>query len=34
MQDPDVERRMKTSPVDGMRLVAGFILASPEFQRR
>ena len=29
MQEPDVERRMKTSPLDGMRLVAGFILASP-----
>ena len=34
MQDPDVERRMKTTPVDGMRLVAGFVLASPEFQHR
>jgi hypothetical protein len=34
MQEPDVERKMKASPLDGMRLVAGFILASPEFQRR
>ena len=34
MEEPDVERRMKTSPVDGMRQVAAFILASPEFQRR
>ena len=34
MREPDVERRMKTQPVEGMRFVAGFILASPEFQHR
>jgi uncharacterized protein (DUF1800 family) len=34
MQQPDLERRMKTQPVEGMRFVAGFILASPEFQHR
>jgi hypothetical protein len=33
MQDPDVQRQMATSPVDGFRLVAGFTLASPEFQK-
>jgi uncharacterized protein (DUF1800 family) len=32
MDDPDVARRMAASPVDGLRLVAGFVLASPEFQ--
>ncbi|HXA56843.1 MAG TPA: DUF1800 domain-containing protein [Candidatus Acidoferrum sp.] len=34
MQDPDVERRMTASPLDGLRLISGFILASPDFQRR
>jgi uncharacterized protein (DUF1800 family) len=33
-QDPEAERSMETSPLDGLRLVAGFILASPEFQHR
>jgi uncharacterized protein (DUF1800 family) len=33
MQDPDVQRQMAASPVDGFRLVAGFTLASPEFQK-
>jgi uncharacterized protein (DUF1800 family) len=34
LEDPDVQRRMAASPVDGLRLVTGFILASPEFQHR
>jgi hypothetical protein len=34
MEDPDVRRKMETSPIDGLRLVAGFALASPEFQHR
>jgi uncharacterized protein (DUF1800 family) len=33
-QDPEAERSMAASPIDGLRLVAGFILASPEFQHR
>jgi uncharacterized protein (DUF1800 family) len=33
-QDPEAERGMAASPLDGLRLVAGFILASPEFQHR
>jgi uncharacterized protein (DUF1800 family) len=32
-QDPEMERNM-ASPLDGLRLVVGFILASPEFQHR
>jgi hypothetical protein len=32
MREPEVRRRMEASPVDGLRLVAGFVLASPEFQ--
>jgi uncharacterized protein (DUF1800 family) len=32
--DPDVQRRMAASPMDGLRLVVGFTLGSPEFQRR
>ncbi|HXQ25233.1 MAG TPA: DUF1800 domain-containing protein [Candidatus Acidoferrales bacterium] len=32
-QDPEAERSM-AAPLDGLRLVAGFILASPEFQHR
>lgn len=32
-QDPETERTM-ASPLDSLRLVAGFILASPEFQHR
>jgi uncharacterized protein (DUF1800 family) len=31
-QDPAAERSAATSPVDSLRLVSGFILASPEFQ--
>jgi uncharacterized protein (DUF1800 family) len=34
MLDPDVQRQMSASPVDALRLVAGFVIASPEFQRR
>jgi uncharacterized protein (DUF1800 family) len=34
MDDPEVQRRMAASPVDGLRLIAGFILASPDFQHR
>lgn len=34
MADPDVARRMKSSPVDGLRLISGFLLASPNFQHR
>ena len=33
-QDPETERSMAASPLDGLRLVAGFVLASPEFQHR
>jgi uncharacterized protein (DUF1800 family) len=33
-QDPEAERSMEASPLDGLRLVVGFILASPEFQHR
>ena len=34
MQQPDVQRQMSDFPLDSLRLVAGFTLASPEFQRR
>jgi len=34
LEDPDVQRRMAASPIDGLRIVTGFILASPEFQHR
>jgi uncharacterized protein (DUF1800 family) len=34
MDDPDVQRRMQASPTDGLRLIIGFILASPDFQHR
>jgi uncharacterized protein (DUF1800 family) len=34
MADPDVVRRTATSPVEGIRLISGFILASPDFQHR
>jgi uncharacterized protein (DUF1800 family) len=34
MLDPDVQRRMVASPMDGLRLVVGFTLGSPEFQKR
>lgn len=32
--DPDVQRRMAASPMDGLRLIVGFTLGSPEFQKR
>ena len=32
MGDPDVARRMAASPLDGLRLISGFLLASPDFQ--
>jgi len=34
MDDPDIRRKMRTSPIDGPRLVAGFAPALPEFQHR
>jgi uncharacterized protein (DUF1800 family) len=34
MADPDVLRRTTSSPVEGIRLISGFILASPDFQHR
>ena len=34
IDDPDVKRKMNASPMDGLRLIAGFILGSPDFQRR
>jgi len=34
MLDPDVQRRMAASPMDGLRLITGFTLGSPEFQKR
>jgi uncharacterized protein (DUF1800 family) len=34
MDDPAVAREMATSPIDGLRLISGFILASPDFQHR
>jgi uncharacterized protein (DUF1800 family) len=34
MKDPDVQRRMNASPLDGLRLATEFVLGSPEFQRR
>ncbi len=32
--DPEVQRQIAASPDTGLRLVAGFLLASPEFQNR
>jgi uncharacterized protein (DUF1800 family) len=34
MEDPDVARHMAASPLDGLRLMSGFILASPDFKHR
>jgi uncharacterized protein (DUF1800 family) len=34
MLDPAVQRQMSASPVDTLRLVAGFVLAAPDFQKR
>jgi uncharacterized protein (DUF1800 family) len=34
MQDPEVQRQLAASPINGLRLVAGFVLASPDFQQR
>jgi uncharacterized protein (DUF1800 family) len=34
MQDPQVQRQLAASPIDGLRQVAGFVLASPDFQLR
>jgi uncharacterized protein (DUF1800 family) len=34
MADPDVLRRTAASPVEGIRVISGFILASPSFQHR
>jgi uncharacterized protein (DUF1800 family) len=31
---PDVQRQMSASPMGGLRLVTGFVLASPDFQHR
>jgi uncharacterized protein (DUF1800 family) len=32
MRDPQVQRQLAASPIDGLRQVAGFVLASPDFQ--
>jgi uncharacterized protein (DUF1800 family) len=34
MQDPQLQRLLAASPIDGLRQVAGFVLASPDFQLR
>jgi len=34
LKDPDAQRRMQASPLDGLRLATEFVLGSPEFQRR
>ncbi len=34
MQDPQVQRQLASAPVDGLRQVVGFVLASPDFQMR
>jgi len=34
LSDPEVQRQISASPDAGLRLVAGFLLASPEFQNR
>jgi uncharacterized protein (DUF1800 family) len=34
MQDADAQKLIASSPVDALRLVAGYVLASPDFQRR
>ena len=34
MEDPQVQRQFAAASVDGLRQVAGFVLASPDFQMR
>jgi uncharacterized protein (DUF1800 family) len=34
MAAPDVARRMAASPIDGLRVISGFLLGSPDFQHR
>ena len=34
MVDPDVARRIESFPLDGLRLISGFLLGSPDFQHR
>ena len=34
MQDPQVQRQLASVPLEALRQVAGFVLASPDFQRR
>ena len=34
MQDPQVQRQLAAAPVDGLRQVVGFVIASPDFQMR
>ncbi len=34
MQDADAQKLIANSPVEALRLVAGYVLASPDFQRR
>ena len=34
LDDPEIQRQIAASPGAGLRLVAGFLLASPEFQNR
>jgi uncharacterized protein (DUF1800 family) len=34
MQEPDVQRQLATSPENALRLVSGYVLASPDFQQR
>jgi len=34
MEDPEAQRQLAASPLNGLRLVTAFVLASPNFQRR
>jgi hypothetical protein len=34
MQAPDVQRQLAASPGNALRLVSGYVLASPDFQER
>ena len=34
MQEPDVQRQLAASPENALRLVSGYVLASPDFQQR
>lgn len=34
MQDPQVQRQLAAAPIDGLRQVVGFVVASPDFQMR